>query len=110
MIEEIQEAQQDLKLALAKARERGQKMVLAEAKYYETKDRRTRELMDEGYSASAISMMIKGEREVNEAMSEFHDMQVLYKNACEAIQVYKRLHDFLRDQYQREWTNIDERY
>lgn len=104
MLDEIYQAQSDLDLALAKARERGQKMTIAEAHYYSVKDRRVRELMDEGLSASAISMMIKGEPGVNEAMKDFHDMQVLYKNACEAIQVYKRRFDFLKEEYQREWT------
>ena len=104
MWDEIQEAQADLDLALAKARERGQKMVLAEAHYYSVKDRRVRELMDEGVSATAIAMMVKGEPEVNEAMRDYHDMQVLYKNACEAIQVYKRRFDVLREEYDREWS------
>lgn len=104
MWDEIQKAQSDLDLALSKARERGQKMVAAEAHYYSVKDKRVRELMDEGYSASAISMMVKGEPEVNEAMSEYHDMQVLYRNACEAIQVFKRRFDVLREEYDREWN------
>lgn len=105
MWQEIKDAQNDLDLALSKARERGQKLTVAEAHYYSVKDRRVRELMDDGFSASSIAMMIKGEPGVNEALQEFHDMQVLYKNACEAIQVYKRRFDFLKDEYQREWTN-----
>lgn len=103
MWDEIQQAQSDLDLALSKARERGQKMVVAEAHYYSVKDKRVRELMDEGYSASAIAMMIKGEPEVNEAMSEYHDYQVLYRNACEAINVFKLNLKLLENQYEREW-------
>ena len=78
-------------------------MNAAEAKYYSVKDRRVRELMDENKSGTIIAMLIKGEPEVNEAMNQFHDLQVEYKNACEAINVYKKRLETIREQYQREW-------
>ena len=61
-------------------------------------------LLEENKSGTVIQMLIKGESEVNAAMNEFHDAQVEYKNACEAINVYKKWLDTLREQYQREWS------
>ena len=103
---EIQETKKLLDLALKEAKSRGLMMNAAEAKYYGVKDRRVRELMDENKSGTVIAMLIKGEPEVNAAMNEFHDYQVEYKNACEAINVYKKWFDFLREQYQREWSQV----
>lgn len=106
--QEIQRTKELLELALEEAKARGVAMNAAEAKYYSVKDLRVRELMDENKSGTVIAMIIKGEPEVNQAMNEFHDMQVKYKNACEAIQVYKRSFDFLREQYQREWSQSND--
>ena len=106
--QEIQETKALMELALKEAKARGIAMNAAEAKYYSVKDLRVRELMDENKSGTVIQMIIKGEPGVNEAMNEFHDMQVEYKNACEALQVYKRSYDFLREQYQREWSNSND--
>ena len=102
--QEIQETKKLLDIALKEAKARGIAKNAAEAKYYTIKDLRVRELMDENKSGTVISMIIKGEPGVNEAMNEFHDCEVEYNNAIEAIRVYKRWFDFLREQYQREWT------
>lgn len=100
---EICETKRLLDLALSEAKSRGFRMNEHEANYYTVKDYRVRELLDEGKSGTVIQMIIKGEPEVNEAMRAFHDSQVEYKNACEAINVYKKWLDTLREQYQREW-------
>lgn len=104
MWDEIQATIADLDLALAKAKERGLLMNQSEAHYYTVKDNRVRELMDEGLSATAIAMIIKGEPEVSEAMKAYHDYQVLYKNAVEAVNCYKKRLDTLREEYEREWS------
>ena len=104
LYQEIQETKKLLDIALREAKARGIMMNAAEAKYYSVKDLRVRELMDENKSGTVISMIIKGEPEVNNAMNKFHDLQVEYKNACEAINCYKKWLDYLREQYQREWT------
>lgn len=101
---EICETKRLLDLALSEAKSRGWKMNEAEANYYTVKDLRVRELLDENKSGTVIQMLIKGESEVNAAMKEFHDAQVEYKNACEAILCYKKWLDTLREQYQREWS------
>ena len=100
---EICETKRLLSLALAESKSRGWKSNEAEANYYTVKDYRVRELLDEGFSGTVIQMIIKGEPEVNAAMRDFHDKQVEYKNAVEAVNVYKKWLDTLREQYQREW-------
>ena len=100
---EIQETRKLLDIALKEAKARGLAMNAAEAKYYTEKDLRVRELMDENKSGTVIAMIIKGEPQVNAAMNQFHDLQVEYKNACEAINVYKKWLDYLREEYQRTW-------
>ena len=101
---EIQETLSNLDLAWSEAKARGLEYSRAEAAYYSAKDRRVRELMDEGLSATAISLVIKGEESVNDKLQHYRDMEVLYKNALEAILVYKKRLDVLREQYAREWS------
>ena len=101
---EIQETLENLDLALSEAKRRGLEMSRAEAAYYTAKDLRVRELMDEGLSATAISMIIKGEPTVNDAMKRYHDAEVLYTNAREACLIFKKRLDTLREQYEREWN------
>ena len=45
-----------------------------------------------------------------EAMKAYHDYQVLYRNAQEAINVYKRRLDTLREEYEREWSRAGQSY
>ena len=101
---EIQETLSNLDLALAQAKTRGLEYSKAEAAYYTAKDRRVRELMDEGYSATAIGMIVKGEESVNDKLQHYRDMEVLYKNALEAVNVYKLRLRVLESQYEREWS------
>lgn len=104
LYQELKELDRLLDLALKEAVARGRAMTAAEAKYYTVKDLRVRELMDEGFTATGINLVIKGEPGVNDAMHEFHDLQVEYKNACEAINVYKLRARILEAQIEREWT------
>ena len=104
MWDEIQSTIADLNRALRTAKERGLAMNLAEAHYYTVKDNRVLELIEEGKSGTVISMIIKGEPDVNQAMLDFHNKQVLYKNAVEAINVMKKILDTQREEYEREWS------
>jgi hypothetical protein len=100
---EIQETLSNLDLALSEAKARGLEYSRAEAAYYSAKDRRVRELMDEGLSATAISLVIKGEESVNDKLQHFRNMEVLYKNALEAVNTYKLRLRVLENQFEREW-------
>ena len=93
-----------LDVALKECKERGQRMVCCEAKYYTVKARVSFALLEEGYANTLIQQVIKGMPEVSEAMSEYHLAQVEYENAREARNVWKKKHDALREQYSREWS------
>ena len=104
--QELMEVDRLLDVALKECLARGLAANAAEAKYYSVKDLRVRELMDEGFTATAIGMIIKGEPGVNDAMNEFHDLQVQYKNACEAINVYKLRARILEAAIERDWVQV----
>ena len=110
MWDEIKKTQADLDTALAKAKERGLLMNKAEAHYYTVKDERVRELIEEGKYGTVISMIIKGEPDVCEAMKAYHDYQVLYKNAVEAVNCFKKKLDVLREEYEREWSRAGQSF
>lgn len=101
---EIQDTLSNLDLALSEAKARGLEYSRAEAAYYSAKDRRVRELMEDGLSATAIQMIVKGEESVNDKLQHYRDMEVLYKNALEAVNVYKLRLRVLESQYEREWS------
>lgn len=101
---DIQETLSNLDLALTQAKIRGLEYSKAEAAYYTAKDRRVRELMEDGLSATAIQMIVKGEESVNDKLQHFRNMEVLYKNALEAVNVYKLRLRVLESQYEREWS------
>ena len=101
---EIQDTLSNLDLALSEAKARGLEYSRAEAAYYSAKDRRVRELMEDGLSATAIQMIVKGEESVNDKLQHYRDMEVLYKNALEAVNVYKLRLRVLESQYDREWS------
>lgn len=107
---EVQETKASLDLALKACKERGLERSRLEAHYYSVKDRRVVELKDQGCTATEIGLRIKGEPEVNEAMQAFHDAEVGYDNAREAVNVYKKWLDFLREEYQREWSQAGRSY
>lgn len=104
LYQELRDTDKLLDIALKEARARGLAMNAAEAKYYTVKDLRVRDLMEQGLTATAITMIIKGEPDVNSAMNEYHDLEVEYKNACEAINVYKLRMRVLESAIEREWT------
>ena len=105
---DIQETRELLEAKLKEERAFGLAMNAAECKYNTMKDLRVRELMDENKSATIINTIIKGEPGVSDALNEFRDLQVEYKNANEAVQILKRDYDYLREQYQREWGQTND--
>ena len=104
LYQELRELERLLDLALKEAVARGRAMTAAEAKYYTVKDLRVRELMEENKAATVINMIIKGEPGVNDALHEYRNSEVEYKNACEAINAYKLRMRIIEAQIEREWT------
>lgn len=89
--------------ALRESKTRGQAMVEAEAHYYSVKERETYRLREDGEGSTFIALVIKGRPEVNEALLDYRAREVEYNNAKEAVNVYKKRLDTLREQYAREW-------
>lgn len=103
MWNEIQNALNVLDITIEESLHYGLKMSAAETKYYTVKDLRVRELMNEGKSATAIELIIKGEPKVNDALKEYRDSEVEYKNSIEAINACKLRIRVYEAQYEREW-------
>lgn len=106
---QIQECIRLLDLALAEAKERGSKYVLAEAAYYSAKAEAAFSMKEDGYPVTFIETVIKGVPSVAEKMTAYHAAQVEYENAREARQVYKKKLDTLREEHQQEWSQAGER-
>lgn len=100
----IEECMRLTDTALAEAKRRGRVMVEAETAYYTAKAQASYQMLEAGYVNTYIQQTIKGQPIVSEAMSEYHAAEVEYKNACEAVQVYKLKMRVLEAQYEREWA------
>lgn len=99
----VHEALRLINLAIAEAKERGRKMVIAEAAYYSAKATESFNLLEAGYANTFIQQVIKGRPSVVKAMSEYHQAEVEYKNANEAINAYKLALRVLENEQQREY-------
>ncbi len=96
-----------LDIAIPELKKRGRAMVKAEADYYTMKAHRTFEMKEDGLSAAMISLVIKGE--CREELEAYHAAQVEYDNAREAVMVYKKRVDVLREQIEREWSRAGDK-
>ena len=103
MWNELQNTLELLDLTIQESLHYGLKMSAAQAKYYSLKDARVRELMNEGKSATAVELIIKGEPKVNDALQEFLDSKVEYDNSREAINALKLRIRVLESAIEREW-------
>ena len=99
----IEECMRMLDVANRAAKGRGITMVNAEAEYYTQKAIAAFTLKEEGYPVTFISDVIKGIPEVSKAMTTYHAEEVGYKNANEAIQIYKLKLRVLNDEQQRDY-------
>lgn len=92
-------------LALLQAKKRGDAWAVAEANYYTVKAQVAYSLKeDEQLPVSFINLVLKGHPEVAAAMQEKDKAYVEYVNAKEAINVYKKKLDTLREEHSREWS------
>jgi len=104
---EIVQTQELMGKALVESKKRGLAMVRAEADYYTMKAHTTFQMKEDGMSAAMISMVIKGE--CREELEAYHAAQVEYENAREAVLVFKKRLDVLREQMAREWSQAGDR-
>lgn len=92
--------------ALLEMRNRGVRYAEAEGAYQAAKAKRALVLSADGMTATMISMCIKGDDEVNGLLVDRMCAETLYASAKEAVNVYKKKLDTLREQYEREWSNV----
>lgn len=97
------EAKKLLNRAIAAAKKRGFEMNIAESRYYSAKAEESFNLLEAGYANTFIQTVIKGRPSVVEAMRKYHDAEVEYKNANEAINAYKLILKTLESDEEREW-------
>ena len=94
-----------MKAASEELKGRGIARARAEADYQAVKNRRVLEMKAEGYSASLIQMLIKGDEEVNTKLFERDCAEVVYDSAKEALNCYKLDARLLEAQLERDWND-----
>lgn len=100
----IEECMRLLDLALKEAKTRGNLMVERECQYYTAKATECFELLEAGHANTFIQQVIKGRPKVAEAMQLYHAAEVEYKNANEAVNVFKVKLRVLEAEMEREWS------
>lgn len=77
-----------------------------EAEYYRLKNLRTVQMLAEKHTATAIQLLIKGDRIVNDALLERNLAETLYKASHERILALKLQINIYEKQYEREYGNV----
>lgn len=93
-----------LEYALKLCRQRGLAMCDAEAAYYTAKAETVYELKESKMPATLIALVVKGAKEVVRKLRDFHAAEVEYKNAQEAVNVYKLVLRSFESEIEREWN------
>ena len=94
-----------LETALSEAGKRGRDMSEKEQKYRVALAEKILELRDGGYPATLIGDLARGDKTVAKLKFERDCAEVIYDNAREAINTYKKNIDVLREQIEREWQH-----
>lgn len=89
--------------ALIEARKRGSALAELERDYKVLLAKTILQLQEDGQRATVILDVAKGSPDVAEKKRERDVAEVVYVNAQEAINVYKKTIDCLREQIAREW-------
>jgi len=90
--------------ALKLCRQRGLAMCDAEAAYYTAKAEAVYDLKESRMPATLIALVIKGVKSVVGKLRDFHAAEVEYKNAQEAVNVYKLVLRSFEAEIEREWN------
>lgn len=104
-ITEVWRRSEMLEVALKECKSRGRAAAEAERSYRVKLAEKILMLREGGYPATLIGDLARGDREVASLKFERDCAEVVYENAQEAINVYKRQIDVLREQIDREWKN-----
>ena len=104
-ISEVWRRSEMLEVALKECKVRGKAAAEAEQDYRVALAKKILELREASYPATLIGDLARGDKEVARLKFERDCSEVVYDNAKEAVNVYKRQIDVLREQIDREWKN-----
>lgn len=104
-ITEVWRRSEMLEVALKECKTRGRAAAEAEQTYRVKLAEKILLLREEKYPATLIGDLARGDREVAKLKFERDCAEVVYDNAKEAVNVFKRQIDVLREQIDREWKN-----
>ena len=103
-ISEVWRRSEMLEVALKECKLRGRAAAEAEQTYRVALAKKMLELREGGYPATLVGDLARGDKEVAKLKFERDCSEVVYDNAKEAVNVYKRQIDVLREQIEREWS------
>lgn len=104
-ITEVWRRSEMLEVALRECKIRGQAAAEAERVYRIKLAEKMLMLRENGLPATMIGDVARGDKEVAMLKFERDCAQVVYDNAQEAVMVYKKQIDVLREQIEREWNH-----
>lgn len=103
-ISEVWRRSEMLEVALKECKTRGRAAAEAEQTYRVKLAEKILLLREDKYPATLIGDLARGDREVAQLKFERDCAEVVYDNAKEAVNVFKRQIDVLREQIEREWS------
>ena len=103
-ITEVWRRSEMLEVALRECKIRGQAAAEAERVYRVALAEKMLLLREGGLPATLIGDVARGDKDVARLKFDRDCSQVVYDNAQEAVMVYKKQIDVLREQIEREWT------
>lgn len=94
-----------MKAASKELKKRGIELARAEAEYQTAKNLTALSLKGDGFAATLINLLIKGDSRVNQKLFTRDCAQVEYDSAKEALNVYKLDARLVEAQIDREWRS-----
>ena len=104
-ISEVWRRAEMLDVALKESKARGIAGAEAKKVYQIELAKKMVTLRESGYPAAMVPELARGDPEVAKLRFEKDCSEVVYESAKEAINVYKKQIDVLREQIDREWKN-----
>jgi len=104
LISEVFRKSELLEAALAESGKRGKAFAEAERAYRVALSSKILTLRDAGQPATLIGDLARGDAEVARLKFDRDCAEVVYDSSREAINVYKKSIDVLREQIDREWS------
>ena len=105
-ISEVFRRSELLEVALKECKTRGQAAAEAERAYRVALAEKMLLLREGGLPATLIGDVARGDKDVARLKFERDCSEVVYDNAKEAVNCYKKQIDVLREQIDREWRNV----